>query len=65
MESEVDIVKEVHTMCNLSLGIVEETEEKLIISMHENGIDDATIAKVVKITVEQVKSVLAKYLTVV
>ncbi len=35
-----------------------EAENELIISMHENGLDDEMIAKIAKVTVEYVKKVL-------
>ncbi len=35
-----------------------EAANELIISMHENGLDDEMIAKIAKVTVEYVKKVL-------
>jgi hypothetical protein len=49
-------------MCNLSQGIVEnterDTEERIIISMYDNDIDVEKIAVITNKTVEEVQAII-------
>ncbi len=56
--------KEVAAMCNLTQGIVEDavndTTEKIILSMNEDGIKVEQIARITKETVEEVEEIIKK-----
>ena len=56
--------KEVAAMCNLTQGIVEDavndTTEKIILSMNEDGIKVEQIARITKKTVEEVEEIIKK-----
>jgi hypothetical protein len=45
-------------MCNLSQGIVEDTEERFILSMYDNDIAVEKIAVIANKTVEEVKAII-------
>ena len=51
-------------MCNLTQGIVEDavndTTEKIILSMNEDGIKVEQIARITKETVEEVEEIIKK-----
>jgi hypothetical protein len=50
--------KELGSMCNLSQGIVEDTEERIIMSMYDNDIAIEKIAVIVNRTVEEVQEII-------
>jgi hypothetical protein len=50
--------KELGSMCNLSQGIVEDTEERIIMSMYDNDIDIEKIAVIANKTVEEVRAII-------
>jgi hypothetical protein len=50
--------KELGSMCNLSQGIVEDTEERLIISMYDNDINVEKIAVIVSKSVDEVQAII-------
>lgn len=68
VESEEDLVKEVQTMCNLSLGVkedgyregVEETRLKFAKDMLKDNFPYEMIAKYTELTVEQIKEIEKK-----
>jgi hypothetical protein len=55
---EDEFRRELGSMCNLSQGIVEETEEKIIMSMYDNDIAVEKIAVIVNKTIEEVKKII-------
>jgi hypothetical protein len=55
---EDEFRKELGSMCNLSQGIVEDTEERIIMSMYDNDIAVEKIAVIVKKTVEEVQAII-------
>jgi hypothetical protein len=55
---EDELRKELGSMCNLSQGIVEDTEERIIMSMYDNDIAVEKIAVIVKKTVEEVQTII-------
>ncbi len=57
---EDNIRKEVGILCNLSQGILERGEEKIIVSMYKNGYPLEEIAKVAERTIEEVKAIIEK-----
>ncbi len=57
---EDSIRKEVGILCNLSQGILERGEEKIIVSMYKNGYPLEEIAKVAERTTEEVKAIIEK-----
>lgn len=52
--------EEVSEMCNLSQGIVEKTDAKIILNMHRKGYTSEQIAEIVEKTVEEVEAVIRK-----
>jgi hypothetical protein len=50
--------KELGSMCNLSQGIVEDTEERLIISMYDNDINVEKIAVIVGKSIDEVQEII-------
>lgn len=57
---EENIREEVSIMCNLSQGIREEATKEFIMNMYEEGYSLEQIAKVVRRSVDEVKSVIEK-----
>jgi hypothetical protein len=55
---EDEFRKELGSMCNLSQGIVEDTEERIIMSMYDNDIDVEKIAVITNKTVEEVQAII-------
>jgi hypothetical protein len=55
---EDEFRKELGSMCNLSQGIVEETEERFILSMYDNDIAIEKIAVIAHKTVEEVQTII-------
>jgi hypothetical protein len=55
---EDEFRKELGSMCNLSQGIVEDTEEKIIMSMYDNDIDVEKIAVIAHKSVEEVQAII-------
>jgi hypothetical protein len=55
---EDDFREELGSMCNLSQGIVDDTEERLIISMYDNNIDVEKIAVIVSKSVDEVQEII-------
>jgi hypothetical protein len=55
---EDDFRRELESMCNLSQGIVEDTEERLIISMYDNDINVEKIAVIVSKSVDEVQAII-------
>jgi hypothetical protein len=55
---EDEFKKELGSMCNLSQGIVEDTEERIIMSMYDNDIAIEKIAVIVKKTIEEVQAII-------
>jgi hypothetical protein len=51
-------------VCNLSQGIVEDTEERIIMSMYDNDIDVEKIAVITNKTVEKVQAIIESNKTV-
>jgi hypothetical protein len=45
-------------MCNLSQGIVEDTEERIIMSMYEHDITVEKIAAIVNKSIEDVQEII-------
>ncbi|MDE7203055.1 MAG: Rpn family recombination-promoting nuclease/putative transposase [Lachnospiraceae bacterium] len=52
--------EEVSEMCNLSQGIVEKTDAKIILNMHRKGYTSEQIAEIVEKTIEEVEAVIRK-----
>ncbi len=65
MDREEDVIKEVQTMCNLSLGIredgyrdgVEETKLEMAKDMLKDKMPYETVAKYTKLSIEQIKEI--------
>jgi len=66
IEKEYDIPledefrKEVGVMCNLSRGIIEDTEERIIMNMCESNFTVEQIALATRKTVEEVQTIIEK-----
>jgi hypothetical protein len=58
IQLEDEFRKELGNMCNLSQGIVEDTEERFIMSMYDNGIAVEKIAVIANKTVEEVQAII-------
>lgn len=54
------IREEVSEMCNLSQGIVEKTDVKIILNMHRKGYTSEQIAEIVEKTIDEVETVIKK-----
>jgi hypothetical protein len=55
---EDEFRKELGSMCNLSQGIVEDTEQRIIMNMCENNFTVEQIALATRKTVEEVKAII-------
>jgi hypothetical protein len=55
---EDDFRRELGIMCNLSQGIVDDTEERLIISMYDNDINVEKIAVIVGKSIDEVQEII-------
>jgi hypothetical protein len=58
---EDDFRKELGSMCNLSQGIVEETEEKIIMNMCESNFTVDQIALATRKTVEEIQEIIENH----
>jgi len=54
------IREEVSEMCNLSQGIIERTDVKIILNMHKKGYTSEQIAEIVEKTIDEVETVIKK-----
>ncbi len=56
----VNIQKDVSVMCNLSQGIRDGVNEKVIMNMHKKGYKPEQIAEIVEKSMEEVEAVIEK-----
>ena len=66
IETEYDIPaedrlrKDMKVMCNLSQGIRDDEDEKIILNMHRDGYSSEKIARIVEKTEEEVQAIIEK-----
>jgi hypothetical protein len=58
---EDEFRKELRSMCNLSQGIVEDTEEKIIMNMCESNFTIEQIALATRKTVKEIQEIIENH----
>ena len=57
---ESSIRKDVSAMCNLSQGIIDDANVKVVMNMHKKGYTSEQIAEIVEKSIEEVEAIIAK-----
>lgn len=50
----------VSAMCNLSQGIIDDANVKVVMNMHKKGYTSEQIAEIVEKSIEEVEAIIAK-----
>ena len=57
---ESNMRKDVSAMCNLSQGIIDDANAKVVMNMHKKGYTSKQIAEIVEKSIEEVEAIIAK-----